>query len=469
MSSQQYRHEKLDSNARQIRLVHILPGAWDDPISCELHTASLDSSSTYQTLSYVWGNPKVTKPILLHGCDFEVTTNLHAALRRLRCATWTRVIWIDALCINQADRDERTHQVMLMGSIYKSCQEVIMWLGDGSVDGDKRSIEEGEDQILKFLDSGEVPLEDANSLNSEHSDLFDASGIISMLSSNKHIKDLPCFTNDTGSVYTVAHRFMKGFDVIQRIMSSPYWNRIWVVQEIILPPTATIAFRSFTVPWNIVSKARSSMGYHFNTCCQQEYFNLSEPWKRILSRFSFNAGKIEETRFHRQAGHEIGLFGLLRRHYHREASDPRDKVYAVLSLVTSQDEESLVPDYAKNPHDLYTELTMHHLRTMKCLQALTANCLRHQDYPSWVAVWGQSSSIDAWKWELGHMHMYDFYAATKDNSLVVQLEPISMLKVEVNLVDNIIAIGEVMRQGTQYPFAGRFWELRQWRYLNLFG
>jgi len=126
MASVQYQYSKLSQDSRQIRLVHILPGIWDDPISCQLHTASLDSSLTYQALSYVWGDPKVTKPISLHGSIFSVTLNLHVALRRLRCAIDTRIIWIDALCINQRDIDERTQQVVLMSSIYQGCSEVIM-------------------------------------------------------------------------------------------------------------------------------------------------------------------------------------------------------------------------------------------------------------------------------------------------------------------------------------------------------
>jgi hypothetical protein len=80
----------------------------DDAMSCDLHLASLDLSPTYETLSYVWGDQKITQPIALEGYEFEVTINLHEALRRLRATAKTRIIWIDALCINQKDDDERT-------------------------------------------------------------------------------------------------------------------------------------------------------------------------------------------------------------------------------------------------------------------------------------------------------------------------------------------------------------------------
>ena len=98
MGSQQSLYARLDPRIHQTRLVHIQPGVWDDPILCELETVSLDSSPIYQTLSYFWGNPKVTKPILLEDCVFDVAINLYDALRRLRCTNSTRVIWIDAIC-----------------------------------------------------------------------------------------------------------------------------------------------------------------------------------------------------------------------------------------------------------------------------------------------------------------------------------------------------------------------------------
>ena len=117
MGSQQSLYARLDPSSCQIRLVHIQPGVWDDPILCELETVSLDSSPVYQTLSYFWGDPKDSKPILLEDCVFDVTSNLYDALRRLRRTNSIRVIWIDAICINQMDNDEKAQQVMLMKSI----------------------------------------------------------------------------------------------------------------------------------------------------------------------------------------------------------------------------------------------------------------------------------------------------------------------------------------------------------------
>src|SRR5689334_12420631 len=95
-----YRH--LDLQTRQIRILHLLPGAPNDPIHCTLHTASLDDDHPYEALSYVWGDPAIRQPITVDGQITQVTTNLASALRSLRHGETTRRLWADALCINQA-------------------------------------------------------------------------------------------------------------------------------------------------------------------------------------------------------------------------------------------------------------------------------------------------------------------------------------------------------------------------------
>jgi Heterokaryon incompatibility protein (HET) len=88
----------------------------------------------YEALSYVWGDPLIRENIELDGVEFQVTTNLHAALRHLRWVTRPRLLWIDAVCINQTNPAERSKQVSLMTEIYKHAKQVIIWLGESSHD-----------------------------------------------------------------------------------------------------------------------------------------------------------------------------------------------------------------------------------------------------------------------------------------------------------------------------------------------
>lgn len=94
---------KLDPAKRQIRVVTLLPGKWTEELKCELSVVSLENPPEYEALSYVWGEVLGRIPIRLRDQIFLVTGNLHMALRRLRHAHQSRVLWIDALCIQQED------------------------------------------------------------------------------------------------------------------------------------------------------------------------------------------------------------------------------------------------------------------------------------------------------------------------------------------------------------------------------
>lgn len=80
-------------------------------------------------MSYVWGNPSETKPIILDGEPFDVTVNLEAGLRAMRKQSNRYVLWIDAICINQKDVQEKNVQVPQMGRLYSTAPAVLVWLG----------------------------------------------------------------------------------------------------------------------------------------------------------------------------------------------------------------------------------------------------------------------------------------------------------------------------------------------------
>lgn len=90
----------------------------------------------YTALSYTWGNPLATTPILVNGVETEVTLNLEAALRHIRKPEYDVILWVDALCINQNDVAEKNHQVEMMREIFAGAELVIAWLGSASGDSD---------------------------------------------------------------------------------------------------------------------------------------------------------------------------------------------------------------------------------------------------------------------------------------------------------------------------------------------
>lgn len=129
----------------QIRLLHILPGSGHGIISCKLipYNVSLrinqakcgwENQVQYTALSYTWGDPKLACSVLIHGVNLRITINLHTALLHLRDPVDTKVIWADAICINQSSLEERSQQVTLMVLIYKNASLTVVWLGEESND-----------------------------------------------------------------------------------------------------------------------------------------------------------------------------------------------------------------------------------------------------------------------------------------------------------------------------------------------
>ena len=108
-----------------IRLVRLYAGTY---LMCDLIIAHLDSLPPYEALSYCWGDSKDRFPITCNGVrGLAVTENLHSALKRLQLPNQPRLIWADAICINQEDIDERGSQVRLMKDIYRRAFSSHYW------------------------------------------------------------------------------------------------------------------------------------------------------------------------------------------------------------------------------------------------------------------------------------------------------------------------------------------------------
>ena len=123
-------YSKLDPLRREIRLLTLHPSEdHTKPIHASLHVISLYHHPHYEALSYCWGSKENQLSISLSGQDIKINTNLHSALVRLRERKHPRILWIDALCINQKDDRERRQQVQMMSEIYSSARYVQAWLG----------------------------------------------------------------------------------------------------------------------------------------------------------------------------------------------------------------------------------------------------------------------------------------------------------------------------------------------------
>lgn len=116
-----------------IRILHLQPAkAKDAPLIGHFSETDLNKAAPYNALSYTWNDETPSIPLLVDGQTVLITPNCASALRRLRKSRRVRPFWIDAVCINQSDTQERNAQVAVMGDIFKNSAWVFAWLGEGT-------------------------------------------------------------------------------------------------------------------------------------------------------------------------------------------------------------------------------------------------------------------------------------------------------------------------------------------------
>lgn len=148
-SIQYFAHDAMVQPWKQIRLCRIQPKVKGSPLEIDLETCLLeDIKGRYAALSYAWGEEESTCPITVNGTPLgassvPLTRNLYTHLYRLRELEYTELIWIDALCINQSNTEEKQHQVALMANIFRNAQEVLVGLDETKISFDEAKADHG--------------------------------------------------------------------------------------------------------------------------------------------------------------------------------------------------------------------------------------------------------------------------------------------------------------------------------------
>jgi hypothetical protein len=211
-------YSPLSHENREIRLVRIL-SSFDKcaPIRCTTSKISLNKSQGYYALSYAWGDPTVTVPIFVDDVEIQVTTNLEAACRHFRPKELPTLYpelgwWIDAICINQSDPAERSHQVQLMRDIYSHASIVTVWLGEEQ-DDSRLAIEtiDGLTRDFEEKRNRETALEAINKLQGK-----------------------------------------AAFKAIISFFERPWWLRLWTVQEYVFAKEILFACGETCFSWTLL-------------------------------------------------------------------------------------------------------------------------------------------------------------------------------------------------------------------------
>lgn len=287
-----FRHAPLDHTQASIRLIEITPGlSAEGLISCGVSHATTETE--YVCLSYRWGDedPNTSKNILLDGNLFTIRQNLHDFLHLASTdPEWSRFTqkkyWIDALCINQSNKRERNHQVAQMGEIFASARRVHIWLG-------------------------------------RTSNVHRMSALLSSSSSDGR--------KDAGIL-----ELQTDLDLIGRyVLHNEYWNRAWVVQEIVLA-------RSVVVSLDVT------------TLSLRRFCRRIDRLRLDITQTPFQQFEICHDQDPLQSLRNTSLLSLLGRFRDKDCAVPRDRVFSLLAMC--HPEEQIGVDYGSPWVDILVKI-----------------------------------------------------------------------------------------------------------------
>ena len=343
---------------KDFRVLHLAPVSMGDLLDCTLSVTSPAEEPRYETLSYVWGPSTQARKMLCNGVEINVTDNLYAALGRMRKATRKRTLWVAAVCINQEDVIEKNHQVHMMRNVYRNARKVLIWLG-----------EERDDttQAWTFFDVLETSFK--SGFERYEPDLNDAS------------KWLGPGLNPLGK--GLPPREAPVWRAIEALLKSPWFSRIWTFQEIIVAANAVVHCGSHMMPWERFIKLIKWI----HVCGHSESINYLDN-KALIA---WDAQML----YHNKGASQSRLRGLstaLLRTRNRDATDSRDKIYALFGLLPEGSGvlgQELYPDYSLSSRDAYIAIAKWCLIMEQDLMILSAARPRREgtDLPSWVPDW----------------------------------------------------------------------------------
>ena len=348
-------------SGQQIRLLELHHGSGSDAIETRLIPANLSVDFDFEAISYVWGDHAIKYSISCNNVDIGITRNLYDALLHLRLPHMPRLVWVDAICINQHDIEERNQQVSIMHRIFRHASMVAVWFGrDG-----------GENLHLAVAAINSIYqrcLEHAAAQNSSLAKLS-----FSHLESVTIVENTPLDDAFDSETWISLYHFF----------ARPWFERVWCVQEIILAKQGVILTDTCQVAWERVGTSAAVLLAQISR--PTDYH--SGPRQRDKAGVCASAVQLY---FHTS---KSTLLEDLETFRNRKATDPRDLIYGLLGL---HDDLSgghrLEPDYRKTTSEVYVDVVIKAASDDDGLRFLSS--VQHEDsfrqladFPSWVPYW----------------------------------------------------------------------------------
>ena len=385
-------YRPLDFDSFEIRLLEFRrlqpgPPGVDRQLTCSLEYESLINPPDYIALSYCWGDATETKRISIksyklgrsaHVWHTQATRNLYEALQNVLLMNQNQrtgtheyedrsvLVWVDALCINQEDPVERSQQVRQMRQIYSRASEVISWIPCGS--------EQAVDYLVRNRFHGEGIEAEVQPPSRERTNGVPVNG------SNTENDDMLLKEDETRKEWV-----NQGWDIMEDFFTQNYWRRVWVIQEVAVATKVNVLCGSYKISWDDVAAVLAM-------------------WKKnpdivpVDKRAYLKAMHLAEFRDRFQVKREpISLLDAMRWSYQTEATDPRDKIFALLGLCHDGATYVPVPNYKQPLEEIIADMskTMMSFDRSLDLMCLKGTALEEQSKlpswtPNWVNLWGGS-------------------------------------------------------------------------------
>lgn len=341
-----FQHNPLQDAKTHIRLLKIVSVVKTRaiPVHCELATFPIAEAPPYRAISYTWGDPAHLTSIIVNGQQMNVRLNCEYALRQAsqedEDGTADHLIWIDSICVNQLDNDEKGAQVAMMGEIFKTASRVLACVG---AHGDDSKF------LYEFLHGQEKRFRSlllSEEYSSSDGTIFYNSKLIGREAATwrwKHSRST----------------LLRMCKAVASFLARPYFHRVWIYQELFLGRDMSVYCDDQTLPISWLWVTSSMIQCWWLRSTNYGLFVRTSMWNTVWSNIEeaiplLLAGAKEQSLipFIEATAHVASLL----------CENPRDSVYGILSITRPVEGHNFQPDYTKDRMDLAVEV-LHRART----------------------------------------------------------------------------------------------------------
>jgi hypothetical protein len=376
-------YDSLSREGRELRLVRFSNLASSTEVELMQCRVSLNDPPSYRALSYIWGDPTPTKSIRVNGRPLPVAHNVHQALLDVRRGgdgqEW---LWVDSICINQDNSEERSWQVAEMGHIFGRAALVYIWLGPNSDDSDA---------VLRMAQRIGPDAHRAGVADlwfGWPSFKYQPEKLQGKTDSVERRESFLAQALDDEEL-----RSPRLLDAIGSVLNRPNWYRAWIVQEIALARNGLVLCGDERVSLDAFDAALATIFF----CKNGDFARGHLQWRNFGAGLNNNLFRLRGLVARRQRGRKqkTSLLEFLLSDFLAApgrpfymASDPRDIIFGLLGVAADTECLGLRPDYTQTVAEVYTAAT----RAMveRCPHYSLDYCAFPKDMddlPTWVPDW----------------------------------------------------------------------------------